>query len=142
MLDYVSGHRRLAVQWTSWLTHTRPNPPTLEELQADFERQRRILQNVARIEARDRAEAAQIAAEQAPTAHLQVPTQRSPEPSTTGPKEPTNPVPRVSQDILADKALPQAQADSRLAETHSPWKPPPPDEPHSWQPQASIRRGG
>ncbi|KAJ7664318.1 hypothetical protein B0H17DRAFT_1091984, partial [Mycena rosella] len=30
MWTYVGGSRRLAVQWSSWLTHTRPDPPTLE----------------------------------------------------------------------------------------------------------------
>ncbi|OBZ67608.1 Mimitin, mitochondrial [Grifola frondosa] len=64
--DFVSGSKRLPVQWTSWLTHTRHHPPTLEELHTDLERQRNILVRVAMIEARDREEAAQhhIAASQ------------------------------------------------------------------------------
>ena len=66
------------VQWSAWLAHTRPHPPTIEvcpllsffffflfmpgiyfsskELQADIVRQQRVLANVALIEARDRAE--------------------------------------------------------------------------------------
>ncbi|KAJ3555240.1 hypothetical protein NM688_g2687 [Phlebia brevispora] len=43
------------VQWTAWLTHTRVQPPTLEELQADLARQMRVRMNAAMIEARDRA---------------------------------------------------------------------------------------
>ncbi|PCH35238.1 hypothetical protein WOLCODRAFT_80132 [Wolfiporia cocos MD-104 SS10] len=56
MLDYVGGSRRLPIQWTSWLTHTRSHPPGLEELHADLERQKRVQYNVAVIEARDREE--------------------------------------------------------------------------------------
>ncbi|KAF5379212.1 hypothetical protein D9615_005888 [Tricholomella constricta] len=48
------------LQWSSWLSHTRPLPPTLEELQADLERQQRVRANVALIEARDREERAQM----------------------------------------------------------------------------------
>ncbi|TFY69320.1 hypothetical protein EVG20_g3206 [Dentipellis fragilis] len=49
---YVSGSRRIPVQWTSWLTHTRHHPPTLEELRVDIARQRRVLANAAVIDAR------------------------------------------------------------------------------------------
>ncbi|CCM03270.1 uncharacterized protein FIBRA_05398 [Fibroporia radiculosa] len=58
ILQYVSGGKRLPVQWSAWLTHTRSHPPTLEELQSDLERQRRVLFNAAVIEARDREERA------------------------------------------------------------------------------------
>ncbi|KAF7318898.1 hypothetical protein HMN09_00225600 [Mycena chlorophos] len=30
MYKYIGGQRRLAVQWSAWLTHTRRDPPTLE----------------------------------------------------------------------------------------------------------------
>ncbi|KAJ7211357.1 hypothetical protein GGX14DRAFT_565226 [Mycena pura] len=53
---YIGGGKRLAVQWSSWLTHTRLYPPTLEELQADLLRQERVRRNVALLEARDRDE--------------------------------------------------------------------------------------
>ncbi|KIM46845.1 hypothetical protein M413DRAFT_440419 [Hebeloma cylindrosporum] len=56
MWKYIGGAERLPVQWSAWLTHTRPNPPTLEELQADAARQQRVAENVDAIEARDRAE--------------------------------------------------------------------------------------
>ncbi|KAJ7927526.1 hypothetical protein B0H13DRAFT_1970761, partial [Mycena leptocephala] len=53
---YIGGNRRLAVQWSSWLTHTRPDPPTLEELQTDLIRQERVRRNVALLDARDQEE--------------------------------------------------------------------------------------
>ncbi|ETW77965.1 hypothetical protein HETIRDRAFT_27404, partial [Heterobasidion irregulare TC 32-1] len=61
MWSYVGNARRLPVQWTSWLSHTRRIPPTLDELQADLERQRRILMKAALIEVCDREEQALIA---------------------------------------------------------------------------------
>ena len=51
------------MQWTSWLSHTRVDPPSLQELQRDMFRRQRLLQNVAQIEARDAEEAARIARE-------------------------------------------------------------------------------
>jgi len=56
MWKYTGGGKRLPIQWSAWLAHTRPHPPTIEELQADIARQQRVLANVALIEARDRAE--------------------------------------------------------------------------------------
>lgn len=50
-----------AVQWTAWLSHTRAEPPSLQELQRDIFRRQRLMQNVAQIEARDAEEAARIA---------------------------------------------------------------------------------
>ncbi|KAF8960352.1 hypothetical protein BDZ97DRAFT_1834274 [Flammula alnicola] len=57
---YIGGGKRLPIQWSAWLTHTRNNAPTLEELQADMARQQRLSANVAMIEARDRAEAEEM----------------------------------------------------------------------------------
>ncbi|KAF5329947.1 hypothetical protein D9611_010520 [Ephemerocybe angulata] len=56
MWDYVGGQKRLAIQWSAWLAHTRPNPPTVEELKVDAERQVRVKYNASLIEARDREE--------------------------------------------------------------------------------------
>ncbi|KAJ3516762.1 hypothetical protein NLJ89_g938 [Agrocybe chaxingu] len=58
--QYIGGGKRLAIQWSAWLTHTRRNPPTIHELQADSTRMQRLAENVARIEARDRAEAEEL----------------------------------------------------------------------------------
>ncbi|KAI0642661.1 hypothetical protein C8Q79DRAFT_225297 [Trametes meyenii] len=137
MWAYVGGRKRLAVQWTAWLTHTRPHPPTLEELHADLERQRRVLFNAALIEARDREEKARIAASELATPPVQ---------------EPLIQTSHVTQDHASQVPeeppfiTPVAQAMSRPSEQSvstqpSPWKPPPRDEPHSWQPRASVQRG-
>ncbi|KAM5532899.1 hypothetical protein V8D89_013451 [Ganoderma adspersum] len=144
MLDYVSGHRRLAVQWTSWMTHTRSHPPTLQELQGDLERQRRILQNVAMIEARDRAEAEQIAAQQAPTPHLQAPARGTSKPDSTEQQGIATPVPGVTKSAHSNTSVnsPARQSQTYQEPPSSPWKPPPPDEPHGWQPRSFVRRGG
>ncbi|KAF7344572.1 hypothetical protein MSAN_01939300 [Mycena sanguinolenta] len=56
MWKYVGGSKRLPVQWSSWLTHTRSEPPTMEELQADLIRQERVRRNVMLLNARDQAE--------------------------------------------------------------------------------------
>lgn len=69
--DYTAGER-LPVQWTSWLSHTRATAPTLEELQADAERRRRLVHSVAEIEARDAAEREQRRLLSAPTASTTV----------------------------------------------------------------------
>ncbi|KAJ8473668.1 hypothetical protein ONZ45_g16209 [Pleurotus djamor] len=56
MWRYIGGERRLAVQWTAWLSHTRAHPPTLEELELDAARVERVRHNAAMIEARERQE--------------------------------------------------------------------------------------
>ncbi|KAH9478556.1 hypothetical protein JR316_0009013 [Psilocybe cubensis] len=94
MWKYVGGQRRLAVQWSAWLTHTRRDPPTIQELEADVLRQQRVLANVALIEARDRAESEQMlrirqqdaarALEEAAAKHNTVPLVREPESVSSG----------------------------------------------------------
>ncbi|KAK2464556.1 hypothetical protein APHAL10511_003414 [Amanita phalloides] len=61
--DYIGGGKRLPVQWSSWLTHTRQYPPTLEELHADYARQQRVNMNAAIIEARDNESRAKLISE-------------------------------------------------------------------------------
>ncbi|KIM22159.1 hypothetical protein M408DRAFT_333056 [Serendipita vermifera MAFF 305830] len=56
--DYIGGNKRLPVQWTQWLTHTRPDPPTLEELQADIQRRYRVQQSAQLLEEGYKAERA------------------------------------------------------------------------------------
>ncbi|TRM63583.1 hypothetical protein BD626DRAFT_494735 [Schizophyllum amplum] len=82
---YMSRQKNLPVQWTAWLSHTRPNPPTLEELQADFERQRRLQMKVAMIEAREQAERAQQEL-------LPEPQSQSPSPPNAGEALPAHPI--------------------------------------------------
>ncbi|KAJ7449660.1 hypothetical protein FB451DRAFT_1531212 [Mycena latifolia] len=76
---YVDGNKRLAVQWSAWLTHTRPDPPTLEEHHADLAPQERIRHRAALLDARDRASAAASAVV---SPHL-LPSLRIPSPSPT-----------------------------------------------------------
>lgn len=82
--DYTAGER-LPVQWTSWLSHTRAAAPTLEELQADAERRRRLVHNVAAIEARDAAEREQRRLLSAPTASTTVTPHQASSSSGSGP---------------------------------------------------------
>lgn len=116
-----------------------------QELQADLERQRRIRLHAAMIEARDRQEAAQIvAAEQAVVRQVQAPSQQVQQSrhegidATLG----TAPLSEAQQDPLLRTDTPQTQTvTDQSSDQSSPWKPPPRDEPHSWQPRASVRRG-
>ncbi|KAJ8474007.1 hypothetical protein ONZ51_g7489 [Trametes cubensis] len=127
MLEDLNGY-----QWTAWLTHTRPHPPTLEELQADLERQRRVLFNAAMIEAREREEVARVAAAQQQTVRIQAPAAEGVRVSAE-PKRPAemSPSETARVDTAADRREP-------ATEQPSPWKPPPSDEPHSWQPRAAV----
>ncbi|KAJ7741409.1 hypothetical protein DFH07DRAFT_837975 [Mycena maculata] len=118
---YIGGNRRLAVQWSAWLTHTRPDPPTFEELQADLVRQERVRRNVALLEARDREEdrlrlAAQSAVMSPPPATPLVDT--SPPPPEPAAVEPEKPKP---------KPLPAMPSSTKS------------DEPESWSPQIAPR---
>lgn len=56
--DYVSGQARLPVQWSMWLSHTRHDAPSLEELQTDLMRQRRVQASALELEAQYDAERA------------------------------------------------------------------------------------
>ncbi|KAI9067016.1 hypothetical protein FKP32DRAFT_1621225 [Trametes sanguinea] len=153
MWEYVGGRKRLAIQWSAWLTHTRKHPPTIEachrELHADLERQRRVLFNAAMIEAREREEAARIAAsEQQNTPHIQAPAvQDDHTPASTASQAPSHQAHlEHEKHIPASGPASDAEVPARTAEAPtqepSPWKPPPRDEPHSWQPRVRIKRGG
>ncbi|KAL1741928.1 hypothetical protein HDZ31DRAFT_44372 [Schizophyllum fasciatum] len=82
---YISRHKLLPVQWSAWLSHTRQNAPTLEELQADADRQQRLRMKVAMIEARD-------AEERAHRELLSEPQSYSPSPPTAGEALPAHPI--------------------------------------------------
>ncbi|KAJ7634779.1 hypothetical protein FB45DRAFT_909836 [Roridomyces roridus] len=114
MWKYVGGQRRLVVQWSSWLTHTRPDPPTLDELQADLIRQERIRRNVALLEARDREdERLRLAS---------VPQRMAPSVATPDPAA-----------VVEEPAKP---APTRLPKMPSSTKS---DEPESWTPHTAAR---
>ncbi|TFK73477.1 hypothetical protein BDN72DRAFT_834601 [Pluteus cervinus] len=105
--DYVGGKRRLPVQWSMWLSYTRPHAPTLEELQLDIERQRRVLANAAILEAQEQAQK---------LASLEPPTP-----------------PSVQNTIEASQLRPQPEAEQPK---ESPWKAVPESwQPESWSPQ-------
>lgn len=53
--EYTAGEK-LPVQWSSWLSHTRRDAPTIDELEKDQERRARLRVNVLRIEERDAEE--------------------------------------------------------------------------------------
>ena len=106
-----------------------------------MERQRRILLNVAMIEAREREQAAQITAQAAaaqllapfPTSdHKNVDSVAQEPEAASAPDRP----PRTRTEPL------QPLVQTGVEDPPSPWKPPPRDEPHSWSPRASVRRGG
>ncbi|KAL0575366.1 hypothetical protein V5O48_006617 [Marasmius crinis-equi] len=134
---YIGGQRRLPIQWTSWLSHTRANPPTLQELQLDLLRQQRVQQNVAMIQAADDAERReqQMLLQAGPTI-----TEAASQPQAE--RQDPSPSPAQSQSVnLA--AVEHPPASSKKA----PSKPLPqtgPDEykPESWSPRVAVQRGG
>ncbi|KAJ7158375.1 hypothetical protein C8R43DRAFT_1234308 [Mycena crocata] len=117
MWKYVGGNKRLAVQWSSWLTHTRPDPPTLEELNADLIRQERMRRNVALLDARDQEE------DRLRLATLAQPSLLPPAAAT--PQEATHPV--VEPPAKAPKTLPEMPSSNNSA------------EPEAWAPRTVLR---
>ncbi|TNY19980.1 putative kinesin K39 [Rhodotorula diobovata] len=57
--DY--NYETIPVQWSSWLRRTRRDPPTLQELETDLQRQLRLRDNVARLEQAYRDEKLRLA---------------------------------------------------------------------------------
>ncbi|GHJ83939.1 hypothetical protein NliqN6_0341 [Naganishia liquefaciens] len=70
----------LPIQWRSWLSFTRADPPTEEELQKDMQRQYRLAHNVKLIQERDEAETAQRKFLSAPTESSNVKPQQGQRP--------------------------------------------------------------
>ncbi|KIK47022.1 hypothetical protein CY34DRAFT_799871 [Suillus luteus UH-Slu-Lm8-n1] len=126
MWTYVASGKRLPVQWSAWLTHTRPDPPSIEELQADLTRQRRVKLNAAILEAKDEAERAHREKLEAPSHHSQIETQPS----------------SVSRNVPRDRGLelPELDQGSKV-QTRDPWAEAlkGSDEPRSWTPVARRR---
>ncbi|KAG1812368.1 hypothetical protein EV424DRAFT_102604 [Suillus variegatus] len=115
MWAYVASGKRLPVQWSAWLTHTRPDPPGIEELQADLARQQRVKLNAAILEARDEAERANRERLEAPSHHSAADTQ--------------------SQNVSRDERLEPPESDRRpKTQTRDPWAEAlsGSDEPRSW----------
>ena len=145
------------------MTHTRTDPPTIEvrmhtlqgqtpilstessqELLLDLERRRRILHNAAVLEAQERMRVAHIAASERPSAPLSAPNQSGHPNQEQSDQD-------ITIDVATQRPTEPSSLDTRRPETRvqddqrpppSPWKPPPRDEPHSWSPRATVRRGG
>ncbi|KAF8190301.1 hypothetical protein K438DRAFT_1831758 [Mycena galopus ATCC 62051] len=161
MWKYVGGNKRLAVQWSSWLTHTRPDPPTLEELQADILRQERVQRNVTLLNARDREEKLASSSSVAPpfpvTSHADLETP-PPDPAVASPPPPKGkPLPKMpssTQDAEPEAWTPHAAVrgtpSATLPPSHADLETPPPNpgvapsstsspEPEAWTPHAAVR---
>ncbi|CAL1699563.1 unnamed protein product [Somion occarium] len=144
MWTYIAGEKRLPVQWTSWLTHTRSHPPTYQELLADLERQRRVLQNAAMIEARERE--AREAAQLASPSHAPTQSPENTDTTSEAPSVQASSSPNARSGVSAD----QTPTPSKPQHSTEPSKPDPweaarakadGDQPQSWAPRA-VRRGG
>ncbi|KAJ7185561.1 hypothetical protein C8R46DRAFT_382102 [Mycena filopes] len=124
MHRYIGGSRRLAVQWSSWLTHTRSDAPTLEELQADLIRQERVRRNVAILEARDREEdRLRLAASSTPSATMSPPMRPAAQPPTPPTADPAT-------------VEPPAKPASKFLGN---WAAPDSAEPEAWTPHTATR---
>ncbi|GJE85502.1 hypothetical protein PsYK624_015810 [Phanerochaete sordida] len=148
MWTYIAGDKRLAVQWTSWLSHTRIHPPSLDELTSDIERQNRLRLKVALIEARDREQRLRVAAS-TPSPNL------TSEPvSTTDASATQHQVPFAqstaqpdgqkaenrTQGPGASPIIPQEAPPVPSSELQHARRPPTNDEPEAWIPRA-VQRG-
>ncbi|RDB29916.1 NADH-ubiquinone oxidoreductase assembly factor N7BML [Hypsizygus marmoreus] len=139
MWKYIGGGKRIPVQWSAWLTHTRPNPPSLEELQTDMARQQRVTANVALIEARDRAELAERVRLEAPTPETTIrpdsdttaeePLQQQEEAPPDATSDTPSLTPEQRRQMEREKALP------KMATSADPY------EPQPWTPRARTRGG-
>ncbi|GLB42359.1 putative accessory subunit of the mitochondrial membrane respiratory chain NADH dehydrogenase (Complex I), that is believed not to be involved in catalysis [Lyophyllum shimeji] len=141
MWDYIGGRKRLPIQWSTWLSHTRAHPPTLEELQADMARQQRVLANAALIEARDRDERAQMLRLEAAERSLASVSDHPPLPSETA----------IPQETLQAPLEEPLRKPLRPASEELPPRPEDPpgkidagaeaEKPEPWAPRATRRRG-
>ncbi|THH11405.1 hypothetical protein EW146_g8050 [Bondarzewia mesenterica] len=143
MWTYVGNAKRLPVQWTAWMSHTRQDPPSIEELQADLMRQQRVLQKAAIIEARDREELERIAAASAPPAEISPSITASASADTPSPIDISQPqgsssaTARTNVTDISQKQHDDARSkasDLPMPGRDSDW------QPEAWNPQA-VRRG-
>ncbi|OJA12160.1 hypothetical protein AZE42_12778 [Rhizopogon vesiculosus] len=126
MWTYIASGKRLPVQWSTWLTHTRPDPPTTEELQADLARQQRVKMNAAILEVKDQEERANRTRLVAPSLH----------------SETKKGSPSASQNVSTSQKLERPESDHRQErQTRDPWAEATKgsDEPRSWSPVARRR---
>ncbi|KAI6029771.1 hypothetical protein BKA83DRAFT_4222946 [Pisolithus microcarpus] len=124
MLAYVASGRRLSVQWSSWLTHTRRDPPTIEELRADLAHRKRVQANAAGLEEREKEERSRLASQ---TTFVLPHSQSSDTP------KPVEPLPEPKE-TRSDHRKPDAEAYDPWAAANKA-----PEEPQSWTPVARRR---
>ncbi|KAI0277913.1 hypothetical protein BGY98DRAFT_917573 [Russula aff. rugulosa BPL654] len=143
MWCYIGGAKRLPVQWVSWLSHTRTPPPTLEELRADLERQRRVLQNAAIIQAKDQEERARVSAAFVPAGV------EDPHPPTSQGIRTREQDSTLSPSDILEAPPPASHTHDVKQASQPPLSPGLPPigkdkdwQPESWTPQATRRRGG
>ena len=117
---------------------------SLQELQADLERQRRVLYNAAVLQARDQEERARISAGSAPSVSENTPLPTTEDIPMGQRDDDTLPVGALEQPSHSSRPIDKPRQPSR----HSPeselpavgkgrdW------QPETWTPQATRRRGG
>ncbi|KAL0959964.1 hypothetical protein HGRIS_011628 [Hohenbuehelia grisea] len=128
MWHYIGGGKRLAIQWSAWLSHTRVHPPTVNELEADAARQQRVQFNAAMIEAKEREERQKASLIEA----------GSPFPKP----EYTPDTPRVSEPPAGAPNDTRSPPEGTKSEPPSPFDQVQPPEIQSWTPAAAPRSRG
>ncbi|KAF9078740.1 hypothetical protein BDP27DRAFT_1310104 [Rhodocollybia butyracea] len=136
MWNYIGGSKRLPIQWSAWLAHTRAHPPSVEELQIDLIRQQRVQHNAVLIEARFQQERTQLIQEASPPPS-DGPSSQAEQPSVD-PSSPVSPPPEslpTTEGFTPNTPVAQRPG-STLPKTGS-------DEyqPETWTPKARVRRG-
>jgi len=111
----ASSGARLPVQWTAWLSHTRPDPPNLEELERDAIRQQSLEQNVRVLQLRDNGQASAAT--------------------------PSNPAPQEITGLLLQPGRPYNPVSRKTMESvRVPTTPDSDYQPESWTPQSRSPR--
>ncbi|KIK68531.1 hypothetical protein GYMLUDRAFT_35970 [Collybiopsis luxurians FD-317 M1] len=134
MWNYIGGSKRLPIQWSAWLAHTRANPPTIQELQVDLLRQQRVQQSAALIEETFQQERAQMRLLESTTSDVPTPPAvKNQGPSTTAlessvPSQSPENTPPTSETRQSASSLPKTGTDDY--------------RPESWTPKFGVRRGG
>ncbi|KAJ3829538.1 hypothetical protein F5880DRAFT_348994 [Lentinula raphanica] len=154
--NYISGSKRLPIQWSAWLAHTRLNPPSIQELQMDLMRQHRVQQNAALIDANFQQERAQLrsldaTSSETPLINSEIQSNADQDSLPISAAKSTSPlspsIPSKVSESLSPSPKPNSvpNGDSN-AEIQRPPKSLPKTgsddwKPESWTPQLRVRRG-
>ncbi|KAF5389658.1 hypothetical protein D9757_004114 [Collybiopsis confluens] len=136
MWNYIGGSKRLPIQWSAWLAHTRVGPPTIQELQMDLSRQQRVQENAALIEAsfqQERAQMRLLESNQSDVRSEEMPSistadSRSSEVAPKMLPLTTENTPSASDARQRASSLPKTGSDEY--------------QPESWTPKLGVKRGG